>query len=170
MDSWQKADKLMTDASSILARWKGLTKSFMVSKTNFSKGLPDLYERGKQQYIEAMKIVENLTIEDTEKFWNAQARNKNVYKFEDLITKKEYNNRAMNNYYNINSSKPSLIRNEINTTEKVKACTRIDDSDDEEEITYVETIKKSKWIPCTTSNAEFVKNRTRIINLYTKKM
>lgn len=53
------------------------------------RAMEPLIRRGQQQFHEALQLASNLSAEDADKLWTANARNRGVTSFEDLVTKKE---------------------------------------------------------------------------------
>lgn len=90
LDLWEKADRLMTNAASIHARWNALRNINLDDQNHLAKAVNPLRERGVREFREAMDIVHTLSDEDKEKFWNSQARNRDAKCFEDLVTKKAF--------------------------------------------------------------------------------
>lgn len=90
MPAWKKANVMLTNSAAILARLKALEGSQLQANVPLSQAVPKLREKGEKMFKEALEIVEKLSLEDQDKFWSLQIRNKGVTKFDDLKTIKTH--------------------------------------------------------------------------------
>lgn len=88
--AWKKANVMLTNAAAILARLKALEGSQLQANVPLSQAVPKLREKGEKMFKEALEIVEKLSLEDQDKFWSLQIRNKGVTNFDDLKTIKTH--------------------------------------------------------------------------------
>jgi len=92
MPLWQKADKLMTSASSIKVRYQGLLNAGLNEEKHkhLPKAVTPLRNRGEEMFNECMQLLEECSPEEQELFWISQERNRGVTSFDQLVTKKDF--------------------------------------------------------------------------------
>jgi len=93
----EKADALMTKAASIKGRYVGLKeKQFEEDKhKHLQRAIEPLRIKGEEAFNAAMEIVNSLSDEEKELFWQKQERNRGATQFTDLVTKKDYNRKLL---------------------------------------------------------------------------
>jgi len=52
--------------------------------------IPKLGENGEKNFKKAMEMVQSLSPEDAQKFWEQQERNRNAKSFNELVTKRDF--------------------------------------------------------------------------------
>lgn len=95
LSPWEEADQIMTAAAVCLVKFRSLNSMILSGRISkdapLGKATAKLYEIGKVKYEVALKMVSELSETESKQFWDAQVRNKDAKRFEDLITKKSFN-------------------------------------------------------------------------------